>query len=1163
MFRGLHLFMTGGFPSLRVETTAVSGIHRPNFRHRAVSLFRLLSMPRSPFRPSIIWKGLTLCALTLLFATRSSAQVFSITQPSISTCTGALLDSGGEGASGYSNNESYTTTICPDDPGHAISLSFITLNLSLAGSLPVDNIVIYDGPDASSPVMATLDGSDSPGIFTASFGNTSGCLTVQFTSNETGTGVFAASISCTVPCEPPVAVGAMSETNPAWICQGDVVNFDGSASHGVNGHTIVQYIWDLDNGVVDSTSGPYVSHVFGPPGESVVHLTVVDDNDCASTNPVDLQLLVSTTPFFAGMADQTLCVGETATLDATGTHAVTWTGIPNADFGEGIELPDDLGTPFISTLNFTEFAPGATLNNINLLQDICINMEHSFMGDFVLQLTSPTGQTVVFHQQGGGGTFLGDANDSDEGDPQPGTCWQYCFSPTATNGTWTDNSLAGNTVPVSQGQALPAGTYESDQPLTGFLGSALNGTWTLRFTDLWGADNGFICSWSMDFDPSLYPDVTVYTPTLGLDVSDSAWWSGPDLTTTSNPLIATATPTVSGNPVYTFTVVDNFGCTYDTTLTLHVTPGANFEATAGPPCHGPVLMGEHFEVPIPTGVLIYQWSPSTGLSNPSTAHPTASPTADTWYHLHVYPTGHPLCGIVDSVFVPKISILTNDSVIVDPLCHGQTTGTIAVETQGNGGPWDYTWSDGYGTVVRSTSASNGDTFTGPAGTYFVRITEGPNGSGCQDSLNATITEPALLELTSITADTTICLTGLAHVEAGVQGGTAPLALNWDQGLAGDGPFDVSPVDTVTYTVYATDANNCQTQPWTMTVNVRPALSFVLPDTLPICPNVDTTLTATQVMGGDGTYFFDWGAGPQPNDMRAVNLPAPQHICVTVSDGCETPPVQKCTWFAVKSLPPLILTADTTLGCAPFAVHFEVQDTTGGAHVDWDFGDGSTVDMAPPSRDHGYTRSGHFTVSATVHWPNYCADSTSIPALVVVEPMPDADFTWSPEPVSVLDPRVQFTEAAGPYATQWVWTFPEEDTVHARTAEYTFPGQVGGTYPVTLWTANYLGCADSVTKMIEVHDSFIVYAPNAFSPDGDGINDQFFIRGNDLSPDGFELTVFDRWGHSLFSTDDVTHPWDGSGSGGAIPQGVYVWRVKARSAYTGHDYEYLGHVTLVR
>lgn len=522
----------------------------------------------------------------LAFLGRGQAQVFTITQPAITTCTGAFLDSGGQGASGYSNNESYVSTICSDQPGQAISLTWVTFNLSTVGPDPIDQLVIYDGPDVSAPVIGTYDGNNAPGIVSASFANTSGCLTVQFTSNSSGTGVFAANITCYVPCDPPLASAVMGEPAPARICQGESVQFNGSASTAASGHTLSTYRWYFGDGAIDSTSGPITSHAFQAPGEYVVELVLTDDNGCHNDNQVDLHVWVSTTPTITLPEDTTVCQGTPVQLAAQ-AHANTWTAQPVVDFGDGIPLPDLQGVPFNTSITFNSFAPGATLQNISQLLSVCVDMEHSFMGDLVIQITCPNSQTVIMHQQGGSGTFIGDANDADDIDPVPGTCWHYCWSPSATNGTWEENSSVGSDphlVMASQGESLQPGTYESVQPFSNLLGCPLNGTWTFTVTDLWAIDNGFICSWGLDFDPALYPDLTEFTPTLGLSTPDSSWWSGPSFTPDgSDHLQGTVVLGSVGTSEYVFHVTDNFGCTYTDTTHITTTPGPAAAFNVAPP----------------------------------------------------------------------------------------------------------------------------------------------------------------------------------------------------------------------------------------------------------------------------------------------------------------------------------------------------------------------------------------------------------------------------------------------------------------------------------------------------------------------------------------------------------------------------------------------------
>ena len=75
------------------------------------------------------------------------------------------MDSGGQGAGGYGNNESYTYTLCPDAPGGAISLNFITFNLSTAGAAPIDLMAIYDGNSTVTVTGSTLTGNSRYGVY--------------------------------------------------------------------------------------------------------------------------------------------------------------------------------------------------------------------------------------------------------------------------------------------------------------------------------------------------------------------------------------------------------------------------------------------------------------------------------------------------------------------------------------------------------------------------------------------------------------------------------------------------------------------------------------------------------------------------------------------------------------------------------------------------------------------------------------------------------------------------------------------------------------------------------------------------------------------------------------------------------------------------------------
>ena len=523
------------------------------------------------------------------------------------------------------------------------------------------------------------------------------------------------------------------------------------------------------------------------------------------------------------------------------------------------------------------------------------------------------------------------------------------------------------------------------------------------------------------------------------------------------------------------------------------------------------------------------------------------------------------CSLDTVVVVPSVTTtMDNDSLVIDASCNGIADGSIEVISTGTGGPWDYTWTNAGGTIVQSTSGSNGDTFTGAAGTYTVVVEEGPLGSGCSDTLTATINEPPPIVITA-SNDTLICIDGTATISANAVGGTAPVNLTWGPGLVGNGPHDVSPTTDQVYTVFAVDAGGCHSDTLDIAVTVGDSLAFNLPDTLVGCVGADVVVTASGQSGGDGAYLYDWGSGPTPSASYTATLPSSAQICVTMSDGCETPPVSDCVWIQIEPVPSVILTVDSALGCEPFVVQFSVVDTTGGAVVEYHFGDGSSA-TAGATTGHAYANAGTYTVSVTVTWPGGCESDTTITGLVTVVQSPNANFTWSPNPTTILASTIQFQELAGVDVVSYSWDFAGLDTSTAANPAYEFPSLFGDEYPVTLVVENSLGCSDSITLIVIIRDEFLVFVPNSFTPDGDGLNDYFYVSGNDIDPEAYELQIFDRWGEVIFRSTDRYNVWGGAvmnRSDKGVQEDVYVWKLSCRSESTKQKQQLVGSVTVLR
>lgn len=499
------------------------------------------------------------------------------------TCNGFIIDSGGQGGPGYSNNENITITICPDTPGEIISIVFNLFALDLTDDNPAPNITnvdvmsVYDGTSTAANTLGTYSGNQLQGVvIEATALNPTGCLTLQFSSNTIGTGMFTASVSCETPCNDPFAGGIVLNgitTDSIHVCPNELINFQEQGSIAQPGFVLVDYNWDFMDGT--TANGQNVSHSYPIPGHYRVQLFVTDDNGCGNPNLIDLQVLVGTYPDFTGFpGDTSICLGESMSFSADpDSYEVEWNGFPGSQSIDDGCLPDTLlGVSQDVQLIQTGFAAGTTIANVNDIQSLCFDLEHSFMGDLVIIIECPNGQNAILHQQGGGGTQIGipvQADNVDCSDPSTiGVPFTYCFTNSATQ-TWVDWVNANPGV-----NTIPAGNYASIDPLSNLVGCPTNGVWTLTVIDNWAADDGTLFSFGLTLDPSYYPAITTFQPDIGAN-SDSSYWVTPapymtSLSADANDI--TVQPTVAGTYNYQYVVIDNFGCTYDTSVNLTINP---------------------------------------------------------------------------------------------------------------------------------------------------------------------------------------------------------------------------------------------------------------------------------------------------------------------------------------------------------------------------------------------------------------------------------------------------------------------------------------------------------------------------------------------------------------------------------------------------------------
>ena len=136
-----------------------------------------------------------------------------------------------------------------------------------------------------------------------------------------------------------------------------------------------------------------------------------------------------------------------------------------------------------------------------------------------------------------------------------------------------------------------------------------------------------------------------------------------------------------------------------------------------------------------------------------------------------------------------------------------------------------------------------------------------------------------------------------------------------------------------------------------------------------------------------------------------------------------------------------------------------------------------------------------------------------------------------------------------------WDPPSLVSCDTCSTTTTFPNT---TTTFTVWLTDSLGCINSDELTIFVTSE--IYAPNAFSPNGDDLNDLFFLKTYRI--DKLNLQIFNRWGELLFQTENKTEGWNGHYKGTLSRNDVYIWKVKYTSI-SGERGSLIGTVTLVR
>jgi gliding motility-associated-like protein len=579
----------------------------------------------------------------------------------------------------------------------------------------------------------------------------------------------------------------------------------------------------------------------------------------------------------------------------------------------------------------------------------------------------------------------------------------------------------------------------------------------------------------------------------------------------------------------------------------------------------------------------YLWSPATGLSasnisNPSNSTVNGGTTPIVTNYTVTTTNTATGCQSTDAVTVtvnPLPVLATNNPF---PVCAPNTIDiTLPAVTFGTVGTGTLSyWTNAAATNPLSTPAA-----VASSGTYYIQLV---TAAGCSD-LDSVLVTINPLPVSDAGADLTIC-----SGSSGPLGGASTAGYNysWLPAAGLSSTIISNPIVTLsnitplpvssTYTVTTTNtATGCVSQDIVI-VTVNPVATANAGSSQSVCAGTSLTL-AGSVGGSASGGTWSGGAGtysPNNTTLNAVYTPsASEYAAGSVTLTLTTDdPAGPCT-FASSSVtfyfyqnPVVNFAVDDPDGCPIHCANFTDQSTVaaGDAIVSWDwsFGDGSP-DSLSQNPSHCYTSTGLYDVSLTVTNNHGCSTTYTQIHLVQVFPVPMAGFTPDPTNATVLNPEVTLYNGSSSDVIFWTYYFGDGDSIAPNVSSpvHMYPSYGPDDYIATLMVENSYGCRDTVQHPVEIGPEFTFFIPNAFTPNGDGVNDLFYGQGIGIKK--YDIYIFDRWGNMIYHGDDInTAMWDGRANHGdeVAQQDVYVWKVRLTDVFE-KKHNYIGTVTLVK
>jgi gliding motility-associated-like protein len=687
--------------------------------------------------------------------------------------------------------------------------------------------------------------------------------------------------------------------------------------------------------------------------------------------------------------------------------------------------------------------------------------------------------------------------------------------------------------------------------------------------------------------------VEFYAPAVEIQAADDTICIGTQLLLSVDGVFTYEWPDGSTNPFFVVTdegqyiveAADFQGCKARDTIDIYTTPRPITPIATFPPLDETVIAdtlcaGESTLLSMtPLAQAAYFWVTPTQQIISGQQLPLNNITLDGNGIYQAYYTVAGCESFIDSLNVNVYPTPIVDLGASDTLCDLSTF----VLNAGSNPAYVFEWQDGSTDSTLSVTQS---------GTYWVEVT---NQRGCsnRDSIDLffSVRPPAPVILTNsidVTSDSICVGSPLLFSTAALNGAT----YNWvslsDTTSSSDNTFNVISTNILQSGIYAAyvELNGCPSDADTVEITFQdgPAFEFGFTDSTE-CGGQDITLS----IGNISNVSVLWSTN-QITPSINVNTSGDYSVAITNQIGCTTRDTVSLTFSTIPENPTITgdeticngetlslssnnqngvtytwsgpngFTANTTTislnnaesgnysltatlnGCDAISSASVIvainQNPSFDLGADINICNGNTATVEGPSGFQSYSWSNDISTqnntlgageySLTVTDVNGCSGSDSI---TINASGPVAAFTSNPASESVVGANVSFTDQSTGQISNWNWVFENNTTSSAQNPVHAFTTQ--GEITVILTVTNASGCVDTASRKYSVNN--ILTAPNSFTPNGDGFNDLFVVKGLSAFPDS-KLIIFNRWGTEIYNSTDYNNDWNG----GDYPDADYYY-----------------------